>query len=138
VPESALQQIRWLHTDIFDWTPPAECFDLTATHFFLDCFTSEQLPIVVQRISDSLKHSAHWLLSDFCTPTGLVPRIRAKWILWVMYRFFVLVTRLPARNLTMPDPELAANGFTLRERRVYDWGLLHADWWQRAETPSTQ
>jgi hypothetical protein len=51
----------------------------------------------------------------------------------MLYRFFRLATRLPATSLTPPDAFLQQNGFALRERRVYDWGLLHSDRWQLKE-----
>ena len=50
----------------------------------------------------------------------------------LMYLFFRLVTRLPARRLTPPDALLAAHGFRLQRRAIHDWGLLHADLWGRA------
>ena len=39
------------------------------------------------------------------------------------------VTRLPAARLTPPDALLAQQGFKLRERRFFEWGLLHSDLW---------
>ncbi|HEY1489682.1 MAG TPA: hypothetical protein VGF90_01470, partial [Verrucomicrobiae bacterium] len=57
-------------------------------------------------------------------------RQRSRVILWLMYRFFIAATRLPARTLTAPDELLERHGFTLRAREIYDWELLHSDWWQ--------
>jgi hypothetical protein len=48
-----------------------------------------------------------------------------------MYLFFRWTTRLPARNLTPPDGLLQECGFTLKSRRIFDWGLLHSDCWAR-------
>jgi hypothetical protein len=50
-----------------------------------------------------------------------------------MYLFFRSVTRLPAGWLTPPDGLLMASGFVLRERRLFDWGLLHSDLWVKRE-----
>jgi hypothetical protein len=41
-----------------------------------------------------------------------------------------MMTGLPASTLTPPDVFLEQQGFTLREREVYDWGLLYSDRWQ--------
>jgi len=35
--------------------------------------------------------------------------------------------------LTPPDEFLLKNGFALRDRQTFDWGLLHSDLWQRNE-----
>jgi hypothetical protein len=45
--------------------------------------------------------------------------------------FFGLATRLPARNLTVPDGLLSVNNFALGERRLSEWGVLHSDRWER-------
>jgi gamma-glutamyltranspeptidase len=58
-------------------------------------------------------------------------RQRSRLIVWGLYRFFRAMTRLPATELISPDAFLAQQGFTLHKREVYDWGLLHSDWWQR-------
>jgi len=63
-------------------------------------------------------------------------RWRARLILWSMYRFFRVATRLPARRLTAPDPFLAEAGFALQARRVFEWGLLHSDCWTKTEPDS--
>jgi len=42
-----------------------------------------------------------------------------------------VMTRLPAKQLTPPDPFLERAGFTLHRRNESEWGLLHSDWWKR-------
>ena len=58
-------------------------------------------------------------------------RWRARAIHALMYAFFRVATRLPARRHTNPDPFLLRAGFRLRGRRTSEWGLLQADLWQR-------
>jgi hypothetical protein len=43
--------------------------------------------------------------------------------------FFLWPAPLPASELTAPDSLLAQCGFKLRERRIFEWGLLHSDLW---------
>ena len=74
---------------------------------------------------------AAWLLADFQMPSGGLRRCRARVIHAMMYAFFRLVARLPARRLTPPDEFLKAQGFVLAERRTSEWGLLHTDLWER-------
>lgn len=117
--------------DALAWTPPDTQFDLVVTHFFLDCFRREQLELLIAKIARAAAPRANWLLGDFrCAESGL-QRCRSQLILWSMYRFFRVVTRLPAKSLTPPDDFLEKHGFVLRERVLREWGLLHSDWWQR-------
>ncbi|MCW5558756.1 MAG: class I SAM-dependent methyltransferase [Verrucomicrobiae bacterium] len=106
-------------------------FDLVVTHFFLVCFPSEQLAVVIRGIAGAATETAHWLMADFRAPPRGLARLRARSILALMYAFFRCATRLPARTLTPPDPFLAAESFELRSRHTSEWGLLHADWWWR-------
>ena len=122
---------EWVHADVFSWVPQACPYDLIVTHFFLDCFTREQLAHLIRKFSSCLQAEGKWLLADFCQPATGLGRLRAGAILWLMYRFFRLAAKLPASRLVPPDACLAANGLQLRKRLAFDWGLLHADLWSR-------
>lgn len=124
-------RIDLLHQDILQWTPPRSRFDAIVSHFFLDCFTPDQLKEIIDHVAASAQPDALWLLADFNEPTSGLSKWRARAILWMMYRFFRLITRLPARQLSSPDFLLRQNGFELRERRFADWKLMHTDLWQR-------
>ena len=130
--------VEFIQADALEWQPPAAQFDLLVTHFFLDCFRAEQLATLVPRLAAAATPDARWLLADFCEPASGFAKWRARWILRAMYFFFRRATRLPAKHLTSPDAFLEHSGFTLRERRLSDWDLLHGDLWQRAaiHTPS--
>ena len=125
------QKIEFIHADALAWTPPESKFDLIVTHFFLDCFRADQLDSLVKKISTATTPDAAWLLADFQIPAAGPRRRRAQMILWMLYVFFRATTRLPARELTCPDPLLERAGFTLRERKIFDWDLLHSDLWRR-------
>ena len=126
-------RIEFTCADALTWTPPERAFDLIVTHFFLDCFRSKQVELLIAMLARAASPKANWLLGDFqCAPTGL-PRYRSRLILWLLYRFFRLATRLPATTLTPPDIYLNQHGFKLCEREVYDWELLHSDRWQKIE-----
>jgi hypothetical protein len=123
--------IEFLRADVLEWSPLKKVFDLVVTHFFLDCFRPEQLQQIVDKLAFAARPNASWLLADFQTPLVGLQRWRATLILNVMYMFFRVVTRLPARSLASPDPYLTDNEFFLRERHVSEWELLHSDLWQR-------
>jgi len=127
------EAIEFTRADALAWSPPEQAFDLTVTHFFLDCFRPDQLETLIAGLARAAAPGAHWLLADFQSAPAGLPRYRSRLILWVMYRFFTVVTRLPATALTSPDTFLEQHGFKLRQRQVRDWGLLHSDWWQLAD-----
>jgi ubiquinone/menaquinone biosynthesis C-methylase UbiE len=125
--------ITFIQADILEWSPPRRRFDLIVTDFFLDCFQPRQLESVVSSLSDSAKPQARWLLADFQLPDGGWQKVRAAWILALMYWFFRWTTHLPARYLASPDALLAKSGFILQQRRRFEWGLLYSDLWIRSK-----
>jgi ubiquinone/menaquinone biosynthesis C-methylase UbiE len=126
-----LARLTFVHAALPAWNPPQR-FDAIATHFFLDCFEPEPLRAVVAQLAAAATPAAQWLVSDFTVPERGLRRVRAQAVHALMYAFFRVATRLPARRLTRPDALLEAAGFRLRGRRPSEWGLLQADWWERA------
>jgi ubiquinone/menaquinone biosynthesis C-methylase UbiE len=126
-----LERTEFIHADLLDWQPLESAFDLIATHFFFDCFSPAQIESLVERLALTATPTAPWLLADFRVPPSGPARWRAELILWSLYRFFRWNSQLSAVRLTVPDGSLARHGFTLQERRVFDWGLLHSDLWVR-------
>lgn len=130
-PAANRHRIAFLRHDVLTWAPPPNEFDLIVTNFFLDCFAADQLQTLLPRLASCAQKEAQWLISDFRVPAGGLARWRARWIIAVMYCFFRRVTRVGARTLTPIDALLEQEGFVLRRRQLSDWGLLHADLWQR-------
>jgi SAM-dependent methyltransferase len=131
IPESE-RRIQCIHADALNWSPPGGAYDLIVSNFFLDCFRADQLAGLVPRLAAAASADAQWIVCDFCLPARGLARWRAQGIVALMYCFFRTVTRLPARSLTPVDPLLQRAGFELRGRILSEWGLLHADRWQRA------
>jgi ubiquinone/menaquinone biosynthesis C-methylase UbiE len=125
------REIEFIHIDALRWKPCPNSFDLIVTHFFLDCFSGDQLEQLIRTVAQASTANAEWLLADFQVPDGGWKRVRARIVHVLMYAFFRAATRLPAKALTCPDPFLAANGFALRSRRLSEWGLLHTDRWAK-------
>jgi ubiquinone/menaquinone biosynthesis C-methylase UbiE len=127
-----VEKIDFVCADALAWMPPKGAYDLIVTHFFLDCFRADQLETLIAKLAQAAAPRANWLFADFQSAPAGWARFRSRLILWLMYRFFTVITRLPANALTSPDPILQQHGFKLREREVFDWELLHSDWWQKA------
>ncbi|HHY86272.1 MAG TPA: class I SAM-dependent methyltransferase [Verrucomicrobia bacterium] len=124
-------RVRFVHSDVLDWKPDGEAYDLIITNFFLDCFNPGQLERAVSRLSAAATEDANWLVSDFQIPCGGWKRIRARLIERVMYAYFRAVVRLPAERLVDPGQYLERAHFTLQRRAESEWGLLYSDWWAR-------
>jgi ubiquinone/menaquinone biosynthesis C-methylase UbiE len=122
-------RVEFVHADILQRQLPRAAYDLVVTHFVLDCFRPEQLTKILPALAKAATPEAHWLLADFQEPNAGIAKWRAKAILELMYLFFLWAVALPASDLTSPDPLLAQCGFKLRERRIFEWGLLHSDLW---------
>lgn len=125
-----LSRLEFVQAALPGWQPPRQ-FDAVATHFFLDCFPPEQLRVVVSELAALATPDARWIVSDFTIPARGARRWRARAIHALMYRFFRVATRLPARRWTNPDSFLEHAGFRLAGRRTSEWGLLQADLWER-------
>jgi SAM-dependent methyltransferase len=127
-------RVRWECADALAWQA-VQKYDAVVTCFFLDCFPPDTLATIVRHVANAASAHAIWLMTDFAMPPAGLARWRAQGVHSLMYGFFRLVTRLPARRVTQPDGLLAAQGFELRRRQAFEWGLISADLWQRGGTP---
>lgn len=111
---------------------PCKPYDLVVSHFFLDCFDRVQIERIVNALTVCIREGGSWLISDFQIPAGgVLKRSRARFLLWVMYRFFRAATGIAARELVDPDPILRAAGLGLASRVESNLGFLRADRWSR-------
>ena len=124
-------RVEFIHADVLNWPPSGKTYDLIITNFFLDCFRLEQLEQMIPRIAGSSAPDANWLMADFQIPRAGWRRIRSRLIIWMLYVFFRLTTRLTAHKLIKPDSLLEKAGFTLYRHIENEWGLLHGDWWRK-------
>ncbi len=113
------------------WVPEPGAYDLIGTHCVLDCFRPGQLEVLIRKVARGGAPSARWLITDFCEPAAGWRRLHGRLVLWLMYRVFRILTRLPATRLTPPDPYLKSAGFHLASRRLAYRDLVHADLWVR-------
>ena len=126
-----MAQIEWEQSEVTAWRPPSVRFDAIVTHFFLDCFPPARLADVIGKLATCATPDAVWLVTDFALPARGLRRRRARAVHALMYAFFRVAVRLPARRLTPPDALLAQHGFRREHRAEFDWGLVQADVWRR-------
>lgn len=127
----ASDRVEFVQADFLEFIGPSGDFDLIVTHFFLDCFTAEELPQVIVKLARMASPAADWLLADFEIAPAGAARWRSQIIVGMLYRFFKGVTGLRASSLISPDGEIQKTGFARHCRASYDWGLLKSEWWQR-------
>lgn len=129
--------VNFIAADGREWSGPRGTFDVVVTNFFLDCFAPEDLRRVVHNLAAVAAPGAIWLVSDFTVPTAGWRRWRARSVLALAYGFFHVATDISARRVTPPDDHLRAMGFVLRRRDEFNFGLIHADLWQRLDSLPT-
>jgi len=125
------RRVRFLRRDINSWTPPAASYDLIVTHFFLDCFSKEQIADVVGRLARAATTEATWLLADFRVPSEGFRQLHVRTCLAAMYRFFRFTAKIEARALVDPSPFLRAAGFDLVQQHLSRNGMLKSELWRR-------
>jgi SAM-dependent methyltransferase len=108
---------------------PSGAYDLVVTHFFLDCFTTDELRAIAERIRSRLTPGALWVVSEFAIPAGAMS-LPSRFIVRTLYAAFGLLTGLKARHL--PDYAAALSGAGLRLAGHRSWlgGLLVSELWK--------
>jgi hypothetical protein len=130
------KRVEFVLADLLLWDPPIEKFDLIVTNFFLDCFSQDELAVVIAILGEMATPDASWLLADFQVAAGKVAGLRSRAILAMLYVFFRVVCGLKARELVPPDPAMRKAGFALHRRQTHDWVLLKSEWWRRGKEDS--
>jgi SAM-dependent methyltransferase len=131
VPHRELGRVEFAHAALPDWAPARAAFDLVVTHFFLDCFPAHILGQIIQALANGMAPNALWWIADFSLPERGLARRRAQIIHFLMYAFFRPTTRIPARSLVPPEPELLRQGLVRKADREYEWGLIRSSLWRR-------
>jgi SAM-dependent methyltransferase len=98
-------------------------YDLTVTHFFLDCFDAADLERLIERVHAAAKPGALWLISEFREPAWARPLLAG------MYLFFRATTGLSNNRLADHRPLLQQRGFRLLREETSRRGLLASELW---------
>ena len=125
------KRVRFREGDVRKFEPRAEGYDLIVTHFFLDCFSDEELPIIVGRLAKWGTPGARWIVSEFREGETPVSRILTRAVIRLLYAGFKLTTGL--RIIRLPDymAALADQGFVLSSQHALLGGLLHSSMWSK-------
>jgi SAM-dependent methyltransferase len=116
--------------DALTFRPPRTEYDCIATHFFLDCLTSEQCAGLAMRLRGYLAPGGCWIVSEFRVPRGWL-RVPAAMLIRAMYAGFRVLTGLEPQHLPLYETALRAAGFVVVEEKIFLRGLLVAQVWRR-------
>jgi ubiquinone/menaquinone biosynthesis C-methylase UbiE len=116
--------------DARDWEQQETDYDLVVTHFFLDCFGTEEVEALAERVLAAVSPAARWVVSEFAIPEGWFGRLVTKPMVWMLYRAFGLLTGLGVRTLSDHRAALRKAGFMLQESRSWLNGLLASEIWR--------
>jgi len=106
-----------------------EPYDLVVTHFFLDCLTSDELRLLVQRVKSLLAPCALWVVSDFRIPKGVL-RLPAWLFVGGLYLCFRALTGLRTTHLPNHAAVMTNAGFVRIDRRFLLGGVLTTEIWR--------
>jgi SAM-dependent methyltransferase len=129
VAEGGASERLLVHCEDARGFSPSGEYDLVATHFFLDCLTTEEVIALAERIRSRLLPGAVWIVSDFAIPRGVLA-LPARLIVSLLYAVFGLLTGLEVRRLPRLGAAFRSAGFSLVERKQWLGGLLCSELWQ--------
>ena len=122
-------KVIFIHSDVFDWDFPKCKYDLVVTNFFLDCFTYSELTNLIEKVSVSLKPEGKLIYGDFNIPNSFFKKTLATLLLFGMYVFFRIFTRISANSLHDPTFLLIENKFILKNEKYYLGSFLKSQLW---------
>lgn len=107
-------------------------YDLVASHFFLDCFTTDEIRNLIPLITAHLRPGGRWIISEFQIPPSGFRRYLAQFVVRALYVSFRILTGL--RTSRLPDYRsiLKNNGYILTASRAGIAGLLVSEMWQHS------
>lgn len=124
------ERIRTYRANARDWQPPpATCYDVVATHFFLDCLSTEEVRCLAATLRTALAPAALWVVSEFAVPAGSFGRLVARPVVGLLYWIFGRLTGLRIDRLPDHRAALQSAGFVLLRRQASLGGLLASELW---------
>jgi ubiquinone/menaquinone biosynthesis C-methylase UbiE len=119
--------------EVGGFEPPRIPYDLIATHFFFDCFSTRAVEQIIQRIAGWAAPRAQWVVSEFTQPPNRLGHLWTGAVIRGLYAAFRLTTGLRTTHLPDYRPALAAAGFKLQRENYGCGGLLVSELWESGQ-----
>ena len=126
------RRVEYHPCEIHTFQPPLPAYDLIATHFFLDCFNTEEASAVIHRVAGWAAPHSRWLVSEFAQPPTRLGQLWTGAIIRALYGAFRVTTGLRVTHLPDYRPALEREGFQLRRQQYAFGGLLLSEMWERS------
>jgi hypothetical protein len=127
-------RVQLHHADALSWNVTGH-YDLIVTHFFLDCFFTNEVALLTDRILAHASPDAQWVISEFAIPQNFLLRPAARALVTSLYRAFGLLTGLEVRALPDYESALCSRGLILSQERRFLAGVLRSQLWVRGTSP---
>lgn len=98
-----------------DTIPTGIKYDAVITNFYLDLFFESSLKTVVSKICYALAPNSYWIATDFVSGTVWWQRM----MLWMMYRFFKVVSHIEAKQLPDWNRAITKEGFAEQSSQFF-------------------
>ena len=123
-------RVRAQVQDVRHWTPAAgTAYETVATHFFLDCLSTDEVRSLARRLRSHIAPGAQWVVSEFDIPRSWFGQLIARPLIAFLYGAFRVMTGLAIRRLPDYHRGLTEAGFTLIARQTQLRGLLVSEIW---------
>jgi len=104
-------------------------YDLIATHFFLDCLSTNDVQTLALRIAANGEPKTRWLISEFDIPAGIL-RWPARLLVRSLYFAFRVLTGMRVQQLPLWRQALRGAGFHCLKSVPRLGGVLVAEIWE--------
>jgi SAM-dependent methyltransferase len=102
--------------------PQGEKFDVVILNFYVDGFNEDELPRILNTISESMKPGALWFLTDFMDTGKRSHRL----LMWITHLFFKILIHHPNRKLVTWWKVFEQAGFKVIKERTWSRGLIRS------------
>ena len=99
--------------------PEHQKFDLVITPYFLDCFSEDELSLVMAKLYAQLTMAGTWFFTDFNIPKDMTRSFIFKNIVRLLYRILNLFCDLGVNSLPDFKKEFCKYSFTLLHEKYF-------------------
>jgi ubiquinone/menaquinone biosynthesis C-methylase UbiE len=126
-------RVRLVQADALVCDPagfPEAPFNLVISHFFLDCFSEQEIAELLDRVRGAVSDNAIWIVSEFAIPRRAPVRQIGALIVRSLYLAFALLTGLKIRRLPDHGRIMREAGWRLEDHTQLLCGLLISERWR--------